>query len=59
MKFSLQFKTPNVIDQLAMNKDDLNKAKELVENFVKWDEYATLEFDTDTKTCVVLPASHN
>lgn len=53
MIFCLQFKTPDVVDQLAMSEDNLDKAKKLMEKFIEYGEYVTLEFDTDAETCVV------
>lgn len=55
MIFSLQFKTPDVIDQLAMNKTDLQEAKKIVEKYVEYGEYIVVEFNTDTGTCEVKP----
>jgi len=54
MIFSLQFKTPDVTDQLAMNDKDLQKAKKLIEQFVRYNEYIIVRFDTDTNTCEVV-----
>lgn len=54
MIFSLQFKTPDVTDQLAMNDKDLQKAKKLIEQFVRYNEYIIIRFDTDTNTCEVV-----
>lgn len=54
MVFSLTFKTPDVIDQLAMNEEDLELAKETVEKFVEYGEYITIQFDTEEQSATVI-----
>ena len=54
MKFSLTFKTPDVVDQL----DDLddkkrNDAKNFLEKWIEYGEYVTIDFDTKLTTAKV------
>jgi hypothetical protein len=54
MVFSLTFKTPDVLQQLDdVPGDDLLEACLLAEQYVKWQEYVTLVFDTDKQTVIV------
>lgn len=58
MKFTLSFKTPDVLDQLNdMIDDPEEKAQaDLVANkFLKYGEYVNIEFDTENQTAKVLP----
>lgn len=58
MKFTLTFKTPDVTDEineLDADYDDILSAKDLADKFVQYDEYVTIQFDTETQTAVVLP----
>jgi len=68
MKFQLQFKTPDVLDQLDdqcgsyNDKDKFVKDEQLIEDcrmlartFIEYGEYIKIEFDTDTGTVTVLP----
>ena len=67
MKFKLTFKTPNATDAIndqldCEYNDDSEERKELkeamedvAEKFVEYDEYITIEFDTDGQTATVLP----
>jgi len=52
MKVYLSFKTPDVIDQL--DEEEKDAAGELIKKFVEYDENITVEFDTETGTCVAV-----
>lgn len=65
MKFTLMFKTPDVLDQIQEQIDDhkydddeyysmLEDAKIFAQQYVKWSEYITIEFDSELKTVKVL-----
>jgi hypothetical protein len=56
MKFHLTFKTPDVLDQLTHDHetDAQEKARMFALKFLKYEEYLTVEFDTDEKTATVL-----
>lgn len=51
MKFTLSFKTPDVTDQLDENQRE--EAEAVLEKFMKFGEYVTAEFDTETQTAKV------
>lgn len=55
MKFSLTFKTPDVTDQLNDIEDaeDRAKAESMVEKFLEYGEYITVEFDTESQSATV------
>lgn len=56
MKFSLSFKTPDVTDQIEMDDMDdatRSKVKSVLEKFLQYDEYCTVEFDSDTQTATM------
>lgn len=59
MKLRLTFKTPNVdypLVQWAGGPIEVfEEIKNLVNRFVKYDEYVTIEFDTETQTATVIP----
>jgi hypothetical protein len=67
VKFRLTFKTPNatdaIVDQLdAEYNDDSEEKQEMkeamedvAEKFVEYDEYVTIEFDTDGQSATVVP----
>lgn len=57
MKFKVSFKTPDAITDALGNvedEDNYDQALEFARKFVKYDEYLTVEFDTDANTCTVL-----
>ena len=60
MQFRVSFKTPDAItdalSHLQESTDDENyeQALEFARKFVKYDEYLTVEFDTDAGTCTVV-----
>ena len=57
MKFKLVLKDPSLMDSLCYfieNPNDAEKAKRLVREFTQFDEYLTVEFDTDTRTAELL-----
>ena len=57
MKFTLSFKTPDVLDQLDLSdeisEEDIEEGKALAEKFITYGEYIRIEFDTQTKTAIV------
>jgi hypothetical protein len=65
MKYTLTFKTPGVLDQVVTEPitqsdydDDDSGTTDLKEFFEKWiryEEYISIEFDTEANTAVVLP----
>ena len=55
MRFRLTFKTPDVCDQIPKGIDEENDAAhELALKFLKYEEYITIEFDTDKGTAIVV-----
>ena len=60
MKFTITFKTPGALDDLdasrKLSPDDLERAKALVEKYVRWGEYLSVEFDIEDGTATVLKA---
>jgi len=52
MKFTLSFKTPDVMDQLTVDQHE--EAEEVIKKFVQYSEYITVEFDTELKTATVM-----
>ncbi len=56
MKIQITFKSPGALDCATANlsKDEKDEAAEVIEKFIKYDEYITIEFDTETKTARVL-----
>jgi len=60
MKIQLTFKMPDVLDQVDEQVEDLDKAieiKKILETWISYGEYITVEFDTDTLETIVKPAS--
>ena len=53
-KTTITFKTPDVLDQL--DQDDREKLSELINQYVKFGELITIEFDTALETAKVLKA---
>ena len=55
MRFSLTFKTPDVIDQLQDECDPeaMEKVHSFLERFVEFGELITIGFDTDAQTATV------
>lgn len=68
MKFQLMFKTNDVLDQVDGQiggdgvkddediQQDIDEMKEFCSKYIKWGEYVTIEFDSDTQTVTVLEA---
>jgi len=56
MIFRISMKTPDAADRALedMDEDEKYEASKLLEKFLKYGEYVTLEFDTETQTCKVL-----
>ena len=52
MKFTLTFKTPDVLDQLEGELEE-TKAREFADHWIKYGEYVTIDFDTTTETVEV------
>jgi hypothetical protein len=59
--FRLQFKTPGVIDILKEDYDEeqIEEIKQFLENYILYDEYITIEFDTIDRTAKVVNISKN
>ena len=57
MKIRLTFKTPDVLEypSVELTPEELEDFKKLASNWVKYEENITVEIDTNTKTCVVIP----
>lgn len=62
MIFTLSFKTPDVVDgspadqtNEAYSEEQREEAAAVVEKFVRYKEYITIEFNTETKTATVVP----
>jgi len=56
MVYTLTFKMPDVLDQIdeqVDNEEDREIAKVVARKFVSYDEYATIEIDTETGTAAV------
>ena len=53
MKVRMTFKTPDIIDDVldGLNEDERAEAKEAISKFVEYDEYLTVEIDTEKGTC--------
>ena len=43
-------------DEMDMDSELAHTMEQVAEKFIKWGEYITVQFDTDTKTATVLPA---
>jgi len=67
-KFTLTFKTPDVLEQIGelldsqcqlLDPESLDKITDesinVARKFVEYDECITVEFDTETATCRVIP----
>ena len=62
MKFAVTFKTPGILDGTPASStedeekwEDYNAARTVVDKFIKYEEYITIEFDTETCTAKVVP----
>jgi hypothetical protein len=57
MKFRVTFKTPDAVDD-AIDEYGMGFKEEIqaaAHKFVTYGEYVTIEFDTKTKTAIVVP----
>ena len=58
MKFTVTFKTPDVLEDLDrledISEEERASADELVKQYVEYGEYVRIEFDTEAKTAKVL-----
>lgn len=57
MKFTLNFKTPDVLDQLdseSVDEDAIEDMKAFARKFLQYSEYITIEFDTEAGTAEVV-----
>ena len=56
MRFTLYFKTPDVLDQLhdRYKDEEFEEMKNFVRKFIKYEECATVEFDTEKGTATLL-----
>lgn len=60
MKIRLTFKTPDVVDSVLQAYADEDVRAEIQAAARKWvdfDEYLTVELDTQAGTCVVVPVA--
>lgn len=59
MLFKVTFKTPDVVDSIIEDLGlEANKERELrnlTDKYIKYDEYITVEFNTDNGTVRVVP----
>jgi len=69
MKFRVMFKTPDAVEyglqssgapddgmgHLDRDDEDVQACFALAKKFVQYDEYVTIEFDTETQTATVVP----
>lgn len=59
MKFTVTFKTPDALDEAIIDASqdmaDRNKMRATAKPFVEYGEYISVEFDTETKTAIVVP----
>lgn len=56
MKFTLSFKTPDVIDQALEDIDEEDQRediKRVADKFLQYGEYLRVEFDTEAQTATV------
>lgn len=58
MKFTLSFKTPDVLDQAFENtsSEEQEAIKKIAKKFIEFGEYICVEFDTETQTATVQEA---
>lgn len=57
MKFILTFKTPDVLDQIEMenySQLEMNAMKPVINKFIEFGEYISVQFDTEEMTATVL-----
>ena len=59
MKIRVSFKTPDAVhyalqDSFPAQEDGYEEAKELLEEYIKYGENVTIEFDTENRTATVL-----
>ena len=58
MKLQLQFKTPDAVDLAKEEINDeevLDRFNEIVDKYIQYGEYITVEIDTDTGQITVIP----
>lgn len=58
MKVQVTFKTPDAIDFALEDvpEDQKDEVRKQLKKYIKYEEYAILELDTDTGNVTVLPA---
>lgn len=58
MKIQITFKSPDALDYALENLSEEEKetAKEVCKKWIEYEEYVTIEVDTEKKTAIVLPA---
>ena len=56
-KIRISFKTPDAVfyAEEDMSEDDKAKFEAIAKKFIEYGECLTVEIDTDTGTCVVVP----
>jgi hypothetical protein len=52
-KFSITLKDPDY----GVNGDEIFRNHPVIEKFVEWGEYVTIEFDTNMRTARVVPVA--
>ena len=55
MKFTLTFKTPDLIGQAVENLSDYYEMMDCTKKFIEYGETITVEFDSELGTATVLP----
>ena len=57
-KFSITFKDPDYsVSSGSITTNQSGSGRALVQSFLQWNEYVTIEFDTTTKTARVVPVA--
>lgn len=58
MKIQLLFKTPDAVYQALQDvpEEDRDRAKQILDKFVRWGEVVEIEVDTKTETAIVVPS---
>jgi len=59
MKLRITFKTPDAVENMELYDGDFDekvykKASEELKNWISYGELVTLEYDTDTKSIIVM-----
>ncbi len=56
MKIKLHFKTPGVLDYAmeGLTSEEADVVEQLASRWIEYQEYVTVEIDTEEETCVVV-----